>query len=46
MLLKHIFFNWASLVVAQLVKNSPATRETWVRSLGWEDPGKGNSYRL
>ena len=28
---------WASLV-AQLVKNRPATWETWVRSLGWEDP--------
>ena len=27
----------ASLVV-HLVKNSPATRETWVRSLGWEHP--------
>ena len=26
----------ASLVV-QLVKNLPATWETWVRSLGWED---------
>ena len=24
--------------MAQLVKNPPATRETWVRSLGWEDP--------
>ena len=23
---------------AQLVKNPPAMRETWVRSLGWEDP--------
>ena len=23
--------------VAQLVKNSPAMWETWVRSLGWED---------
>ena len=23
---------------AQLVKNPPATRETWVRSLSWEDP--------
>ena len=22
----------------QLVKNLPAVRETWVRSLGWEDP--------
>ena len=28
---------WASLV-AQLVKNPPTMRETWVRSLGWEDP--------
>ena len=25
-------------MVAQLVKNPPAMRETWVRSLGWEDP--------
>ena len=24
--------------VAQLVKNSPAVWETWVQSLGWEDP--------
>ena len=24
--------------VAQLVKNPPALRETWVRSQGWEDP--------
>ena len=30
-------YSWASLV-AQLVKNPPAMRETWVRSLGWEDP--------
>ena len=30
-------YSWASLV-AQLVKNSLAMRETWVRSLGWEDP--------
>ena len=29
--------SWASLV-AQLVKNLPAMRETWVRLLGWEDP--------
>ena len=28
---------WASLE-AQLVKNPPAMRETWVQSLGWEDP--------
>ena len=25
-------------LVTQLVKNLPAMRETWVRSLGWEDP--------
>ena len=24
--------------MAQLVKNPPAMQETWVRSLGWEDP--------
>ena len=23
---------------AQTVKNPPAMQETWVRSLGWEDP--------
>jgi len=27
--------SWASLV-AQLVKNLPAMRETWIQSLGWE----------
>ena len=32
-------YSWASLV-AQLVKNPPAAQETWVRSLGWEDPLK------
>ena len=31
---KHI---WISLV-AQMVKCLPAIQETWVRSLGWEDP--------
>ena len=25
-------------LVAQMVKNLPAMRKTWVRSLGWEDP--------
>ena len=25
-------------LVTQLVKNLPARRETWVSSLGWEDP--------
>ena len=28
---------WASLI-AQLVKNLPATQETWPQSLCWEDP--------
>ena len=30
-------YSWASLV-AQMVKNLPTMRETWVQSLGWEDP--------
>ena len=29
-------YSWSSLV-AHLVKHSPAMRETWVQSLGWED---------
>ena len=29
--------SWASLV-AQMIKNLPAMLETWVQSLGWEDP--------
>ena len=41
-------YSWASLV-AQLVKNLPAMQETWVRSLGWEDPlekGKATHSRI
>ena len=34
---KFFQWDWASLV-AQLVKNPPAMQETWVQSLGWEDP--------
>ena len=30
-------YSWAFLV-AQTIKTSPAMRETWVQSLGWEDP--------
>ena len=30
-------YSWSSLA-AQSVKNQPAMLETWVRSLGWEDP--------
>ena len=29
---------WGASLVAQLVKNPPAMQETWVRSLGREDP--------
>ena len=29
-------YSWVSLV-AQMVKNLPELRETWVQSLGWED---------
>ena len=35
--LRLVLMSWASLVT-QLVNNLPARRETWVRSLGWEDP--------
>ena len=34
---KTLMLGRASLVV-QLVKNPPAMWETWVQSLGWEDP--------
>ena len=33
--------------MAQLLKNLPAMQETWVQSLGWEDPlemGKVTQY--
>ena len=30
-------YSWASLM-AQLVKNPPTKRETWLQSPGWEDP--------
>ena len=39
-------YSWASLV-ARLVNNLFAMRETWVLSLGWEDPlekGKAAQY--
>ena len=41
-------YSWASLV-AQPVKNLPAMREAWVRSLGWEDPlekGKATHFHI
>ena len=41
-------YSWSSLVT-QMVKNPPAMRETWVQSLGWEDPlekGKATHSRI
>ena len=35
--LGHFYQNWTSLV-AQTVKHLPTMQETWVRSLGQEDP--------
>ena len=35
--------------MAQLVKNPPAMLETWVQSLGWEDPlekGKATHFSI
>ena len=42
----NIFLEWINYIyhidraslVAQTVKNLPAMQETWVHSLGWEDP--------
>ena len=34
---RNLFYHWASLE-AQTVKNLPAMQETWVQSLGQEDP--------
>ena len=33
-----IFFFFYNTREAQMVESSPAVWETWVRSLGWEDP--------
>ena len=41
-----VFYLTSHTLVAQLVKNTPAMWETWVRSLGWEDPlQKGKATR-
>ena len=38
--------NMFASLVAQMVKNLPSMQETWVRSLGWEDPlKKGKATR-
>ena len=47
-IVKTMVFLWAFLV-DQLVKNPLAMWETWVRSLGWEDPlekGKATHSRI
>ena len=36
-IIKAIYDKLESSLVAQMVKRLPAMRETWVRSLGWED---------
>ena len=41
--LNRYYFN--TVLVAQTVKNLPVRWETWVQSLGWEDPlDKGTDY--
>ena len=34
----HVWRYLRASLGAQMVKNPPAMQETWVRSLGWEDP--------
>ena len=38
--------NIRASLVSQLVKNLLAMQETWVRSLGWEDPYRRNGNPL
>ena len=38
--ISHRRLPFGASLVAQLVKNLPAMQETWVQSLGWEDPLK------
>ena len=33
-----VYTLWRASLVAQMVKNPPAIQETWIQSLGWEDP--------
>ena len=34
----RIYYCFVASLVAQMVRNPPAMKETWVQSLGWEDP--------
>ena len=45
---RFFFFHYLFIsLVAQTIKNLPAKQETWLPSLGWEDPpGEGNGYSL
>ena len=36
--LNQIPYDYTASLVAQMLKHLPAMLETWVRSLGWEDP--------
>ena len=46
-IIKTIFFKFRASLLAQVVKNHPGMRETWVRSLGRGDPpGEGNGDPL
>ena len=36
--ISHFYGDFVASLVAQLVKNLPVIWETWVQSLGWEDP--------
>ena len=36
--IKKMLVPWRASLVPQLVKNLPAMRETWVKSLGWKAP--------
>ena len=33
-----LHYSWASLVAQMVKKSPPAVQETWVQSLGWEEP--------
>ena len=35
---KNLYTVLRASMVAQMVKNPPAVQETWVQSLGWENP--------
>ena len=37
-LLNIVYAGFQASLVAQLVKNPPVLQESWVQSLGWEDP--------